>query len=127
MTALITRLAEVSDVPLRRLASGTITANDWLALMATYSRLAPTLDAAEQDKLDVLLSGSMLVRLSPIIADCTSTTALKQPDFRALDQPGAGGARQGQRAFLMLRDGSPRAKSGGPGTGNDFRPVRKPE
>jgi len=54
MTAIAT-LSELSSIPLRRLESGTLSATDWLSLMTAYSRLAPTLDAEGQDRLDSLL------------------------------------------------------------------------
>ncbi|RUQ34594.1 MAG: hypothetical protein EKK71_16105 [Candidatus Competibacteraceae bacterium] len=55
MNAIITRLAAASGVPQRRLVSGTLSASDWIALMAAYHHLAADLDAAEQDELDTLL------------------------------------------------------------------------
>lgn len=55
MTATLTTLSELSGIPLRRLESGSLTASDWLSVMAAYHHLAARLDAAEQDKLDALL------------------------------------------------------------------------
>lgn len=65
---LIADLAEVSGIPVRRLASGTLSATDWLALMAAYYRLAADLDADEQDELDALLDrleGRIPMEVSP--------------------------------------------------------------
>lgn len=39
MNATIIRLAELSGIPVRRLASGTLTASDWVSLMSAYHRL----------------------------------------------------------------------------------------
>lgn len=55
MTTLIAQLAESAGIPVRRLAAGSLTASDWLSVMAAYHHLAARLDAAEQDKLDALL------------------------------------------------------------------------
>lgn len=39
MTAIAT-LSELSSIPLRRLESGTLSATDWLSVMAAYHHLA---------------------------------------------------------------------------------------
>ena len=52
---LLATLSEVSGIPLRRLASGSLTASDWISVMATCHRLAAGMTADEQDKLDALL------------------------------------------------------------------------
>ncbi len=55
MTTLIAQLAESAGIPVRRLAAGSLTASDWISVMATCHRLAAGMTADEQDKLDALL------------------------------------------------------------------------
>lgn len=78
MNTLIANLAEVSGIPVRQLASGTITASDWFVLMSTYRSLVGDLDAEGQDKLDAVLD-QLEARLPLEVPLCGSLLATLAP------------------------------------------------